>query len=220
MARKIPQLTIDSVLAEMSGTAQMAERDVVVLRCVTSLMDDSGLRGWTIDDVVNKTNVGRTTLYRRFGDRDDLVHAALAFEISEMFPALARRVRDLPDVAERVVEGLIQGVALVRRSMLGRLLDSDPEHLIPLFSVEAGPLMAVAIDSLAAVAAAESPELPMAQTRVVGEVLIRLALSAVLTPTPTSLWDGTAESRARLTSVVRSLLTVDLDMVSQRDQAG
>jgi len=206
LARKVPQLAIDSVLAEMMGTGSLPERDVAVLTCVTSLMDTAGLRGWTIDDVVSQTGVARTTIYRRFGDRDDLVHAALAYEISGMFPALARRVRDLPDLTDRIAEGLVQGVNLVRRSMLGRLLATDPDQLVPLFSVEAGPLMAVAIDSLAFVAAQESPDFPQAQARVIGEVLIRLAISAVLTPTPTLLWDGSPESRVRLRAVIRSLV--------------
>ena len=52
-----------------------------------------GLAGWSVDDVAEAAGVGRTSVYRWFGLRDDLVHAVLARELRATLLGGRRRHR-------------------------------------------------------------------------------------------------------------------------------
>jgi tetracycline repressor-like protein len=88
--------------------------------------------------------------------------------------AFEQALAPLPTRADQVAEGFAITLRLVRgHPLLGRLLASEPETILPLLTVGAGPYLAVARDYLTAhVGDAE-----------VAETFVRVALSFVLTPT-------------------------------------
>jgi AcrR family transcriptional regulator len=59
------------------GRPRNAETDALVLRTTLELLADEGLRGLTVERVAARAGVARTTVYRRFATRDELVTAAL-----------------------------------------------------------------------------------------------------------------------------------------------
>ena len=103
--------------------------------CVTRY----GLAKTTIDDVVKESGVSRATIYRQFpGGRDHVLQATVAWEIARYVNDLADAVRDAPDLAHLLEEGLV----FARRSVnehevLQKILETEPDRLLPLLTTEA-----------------------------------------------------------------------------------
>jgi AcrR family transcriptional regulator len=60
-----------------SGRPRNAEADSAVLAAALDLIAESGVDGVSIEQVAKRAGVARTTVYRRYATRDDLVIAAL-----------------------------------------------------------------------------------------------------------------------------------------------
>jgi AcrR family transcriptional regulator len=63
-----------------------ARSDEAILRAARELLDEHGVRGLTIEGVAERSGVAKTTIYRRFRDRDELALSVL-IEMSEAFRA-------------------------------------------------------------------------------------------------------------------------------------
>jgi AcrR family transcriptional regulator len=102
--------------------------------CVTRF----GLSKTAIEDVVKESGVSRATIYRHFpGGRDELLQATVAWEIARYFNELADAVRDAPDLAHLLEDGLVfarQSVA--QHEVLQKMLVTEPERLLPLLTTE------------------------------------------------------------------------------------
>jgi AcrR family transcriptional regulator len=103
-------------------------------RCVSRF----GLGKTTIEDVAKESGLSRATIYRQFpGGRDELLLETVGWELANYFTTLADHVRDAPDLAEL----LEQGLAYAHRSVgehvvLRKILATEPERLLPLLTVE------------------------------------------------------------------------------------
>jgi len=94
---------------------------------------DVGLRRTTIADVARRAGVSRMTVYRQHVDLNSLVAALLTRELVAVLDAAAQEVAALPTARERLVEASILVVDRISRHPLyRRVLDVDPELLLPL----------------------------------------------------------------------------------------
>jgi AcrR family transcriptional regulator len=145
-----------------------------------------GLRRTTVDDVAKRARLGRATVYRRFESKDRLVAAVLLREGRRMLAQLDVAMAGVEPAGERLVQGMVIGVRLVRgRSLFTRLIEIEPDFVLPYLTTHAGELLAMGRAFVAehirraqaegAVAAHLDPD-------VVAELLIRLAQSLMLTP--------------------------------------
>lgn len=92
----------------------------------------------TLEDVVKASGVSRATIYRHFpGGRDELLRETVAWEIGRYFVSLGDHVRDAPDLAEMLRRGLVFAHrSLGEHEVLRKMLDTEPERLLPLLSTE------------------------------------------------------------------------------------
>lgn len=136
-----------------------------------------GLRRTTVGDVARRAGVGRVTVYRRVGDKRELVVEAIQLETSRLIAAVREAIAPLDRAEDRLVEAFVIGVKIVSsHPLLQRLLETEPEDLLPYLTLEFGPVMALARTFIASeVATLRDPDL-------VGEILARLAQSLLLTP--------------------------------------
>jgi AcrR family transcriptional regulator len=76
------------VSASSSNTrpGRRARSDQAILEATRQLLDEQGVRALTIEGVAERSGVAKTTIYRRYRDRDDLALAVLV-EMSESFRA-------------------------------------------------------------------------------------------------------------------------------------
>lgn len=115
---------------------------------------DVGLRRTTLADIARRAGVSRMTLYRRFPDLQAIVSELLTIELLALLEAAREETADLPTARERVVEAGVRVVErLVGHPLYRRVLDVDPELLLPLVVDRFGSSQRAAIEQVAAMVA-------------------------------------------------------------------
>jgi AcrR family transcriptional regulator len=105
-----------------------------------------GVRRTTLSDVARRAGVSRMTLYRHYGDLEALLSALMTREFGRLVAEAREHASDLPTTRERVVATVIHGArALAGDPLFGRLLDLDPELLLPYVTVRLGGVQRIAI---------------------------------------------------------------------------
>lgn len=93
---------------------------------------DVGLRRTTVADIARRAGVSRMTFYRQYGDLSAVVSALMTAELVGMLDEVQSTTSQLPLGRTRVVELIALGVqALSEHPLLRRVLDLDPEALLP-----------------------------------------------------------------------------------------
>jgi AcrR family transcriptional regulator len=98
-----------------------------------------GLAKTTIEDVVKESGVSRATIYRQFpGGRDELLLETVGWELGNFLNQLADHVRDAPNLSELFERGLAFAHQSVNQhAVLSKMMDTEPERLLPLLTTEA-----------------------------------------------------------------------------------
>jgi AcrR family transcriptional regulator len=139
-----------------------------------------GLRRTTVGDVARRASVGRVTVYRRIGDKPELVVAAIQREVTRVIGAVTAAVAPLERAEDRIVEAFVVGVGLVRsHPLLERLLQTEPEDLLPYLTLHFDPILELARQFVAEQGFGAGPK--PRDPELIGELLARLAQSLVLT---------------------------------------
>ena len=200
MARR--RLTLE--LAPVVATARRAPEAgaEAIVDAAEAFLRERGLHRWSVEDVADRAGVGRTSVYRRFPSRDDLVHAVLARELQRAIGAVGAAAVSRPAVEDGVVEAVLAALGALDGSVVDALLRSDPGDVLPLLTTGAGPLIAQAREAFAPGLLALGVAATAEDAAVVAESLARLGLSFVLTrETALPLADP-----ERLRTAVRALL--------------
>jgi AcrR family transcriptional regulator len=176
--------TEDATLLDRAlATSTDAPEDPTTTRILDAALAefvDFGLRRTTVDDVARRAGVGRMTIYRRFGRKEELVEAVMLRELADFLAELGDAVLRGTTVEEGLAEGFVFGIRGARKHPLfGRLLETEPEALLPYVTLDGGPLVAAAADFVTDTVLGANPT---AQARAAAEALVRLAHSLVLTP--------------------------------------
>jgi AcrR family transcriptional regulator len=213
MARTKATVVLDRVIAgvvdiHLAGDEQPADDDVTVriLDATAELLAAYGLRRWSIDDVAERSGVGRTTVYRTFDGRDALVHAVLARELIQTLAAIEAGVNAYESVEDRLVEGGLIALAALRGSLVERLLHSDPATFLPFLTTGAGPLVAMARAAMTAGLRVAAPDMDPHHAAELAEITSRLGLSFILTRDTVFPIDDDAAARESLRRLLRPLL--------------
>jgi AcrR family transcriptional regulator len=207
MARTRATIGLAPLLAGMGELGDPDEVTVRLLDAGESLLRDFGLRRWSMEDVAERAGVGRTTLYRKFAARDDLVHAVLARELRVTIDAIARTAARHDTLEDKAIEGAMTALASVPASLVASLLRSDPVTFLPFLTAEAEPLLLMARDLL--VAQARALGAPADDELIAGlaELAARLGLSFLLTPASSLDLADPEGSKEGLRRVLRPLLS-------------
>jgi len=111
---------------------------------------DVGFKRTTLADVARRAGVSRMTVYRQYGDLPAIVSALLSCELIALIDHARDEVADLPSARERLVEAGVRTVEqLVHHPLYRRVLDVDPELLLPLVVDRFGSTQQAAIDLVA-----------------------------------------------------------------------
>jgi AcrR family transcriptional regulator len=115
-------------------------------RCVERF----GMGKTTVDDVVKESGVSRATIYRQFpGGRDELLLETVGWEIANYFNQLADHVRDAPTLADLLEQGLaFAHRSVAEHAVLRKILDTEPERLLPLLTTESAKTLPFIADFL------------------------------------------------------------------------
>lgn len=146
-----------------------------------------GLAKTTVDDAARQAGVSRATVYRYFpGGREELVTAVVAWEYGHFFRRLYEEVRGGATLEEVMERGIAFAHRAIRQhEVLQRVLETEPELLVPKLTVEAA-------GTQEAIAAFLVPYLerhrlaPGVDLRDAADFLARMALSYIASP---GRWD-------------------------------
>lgn len=158
---------------------EVAER---ILDAALARFSAQGLRRASVEDIARDCGINRVTVYRRFASKQVLLQAVVARESQRFFAAVDAATRPLPTPADRFVEGVAIGFGLAREHpLITRLLADEPDTLLPILTHDAEPVIGTGRALLAtllrdASTTARDPD-------VAAELLVRLAISLLLTPT-------------------------------------
>ena len=87
-----------------------ARSDQAILAATRALLEEHGVRGLTIEGVAERSGVAKTTIYRRYRDRDDLALAVL-IEDTESF----RTPADLGDTRKELLAFVKEATDIILR---------------------------------------------------------------------------------------------------------
>lgn len=143
-----------------------------------------GLARTTMDDIARRAGVSRVTIYRRFAGKDTLVDAVLLREVRRFLVELDRAIAPLATAEEKLVEGFVFTLEAVRgHRLLQRMLESEPELVLPHFTVQGAAVIDVAREFLAAGLAREVPDDRGGnELLTVADIAVRLVISFALSP--------------------------------------
>jgi AcrR family transcriptional regulator len=107
-----------------------------------------GVRRTTVTDVARRARVSRMTLYRRFPDLEGVLGALMTREFGRVVAQAAERAAAVEGATarERVVAMVVHGArSLAEDPLFVRLLDVDPELLLPYVTQRLGGMQKMAV---------------------------------------------------------------------------
>lgn len=109
-----------------------------VLAATYACVGRFGLGKTTVEDVVKESGISRASIYRLFpGGKDQLLRETVGWEMNRFFARLAEAVYDAPDFATLLERGLtFAHGAILEHEVLLKVLDTEPDRLLPLITVE------------------------------------------------------------------------------------
>jgi AcrR family transcriptional regulator len=113
------------------GRPRQPETDARVLRAAADLLREKGPAGVTIEAVSARSSVARTTIYRRFDSRRELIAAVIGGLVDRPLPPpelpLHGKVRWVLDQVSAILED-----GLGRGGVAALIADTDPEFSVAL----------------------------------------------------------------------------------------
>ena len=206
MARRRLTLDLDPIVAGATAGPEPDDAATAMLDAAEALLREHGLHRWSVDDVAERAGLGRTSVYRRFPSKDDLVHGVLARELRRTIAAVGLAAATQATVEDGVVEAVLAALQALEGSVVDRLLHTDPADVLPFLTTDAGPLVAQAratfTPALVALGVVPDP----AHAAVVAESFARLGLSFVLTRETALPLEDPSALRAAVAALVLPLL--------------
>jgi AcrR family transcriptional regulator len=175
-------MSVDLLARLSDGGADPDDLDTRILDAALAEFETYGLRRVSVEDVAKRGGVARTTIYRRFGNKDQLLQAVILRECRRFLGAISAATEGLPSAEDAVVEGFVTGLRGARtHPLMTRVLESEPEAFLPQLSMNGGAVMLAARDILADRLRRARPD-GGEDHATVAEVLLRVAVSVLLIP--------------------------------------
>lgn len=188
-----------ATLADVSSAPRSPETHRI-LDAALELFVELGIKRATIGDIARRADIDRVTVYRRIGNKDEVIQAVVTREATRLFELVASTARGGTTLEERVELGFTSMMEQVRgHAMLAKMLQVEPETVLLQLTREGTPLVAGATlatmgffeqaveDGLLDTTAGMEPQ---------AELLVRVVHSYMLTPTALVDLDGPDALRA------------------------
>jgi AcrR family transcriptional regulator len=135
------RLSVDGFEARAKDPVLDAARE-----CVLAV----GVRRTTFSDVARRAGVSRMTLYRRYPDLEALLSALMTYEFGAIVEAARGAAGEAASCRERVVAMTVHGCrALASDPLFARILDLDPELLLPYVTMRLGGMQRMVVAGVA-----------------------------------------------------------------------
>lgn len=156
-----------------------------ILDCARELFLEFGLRRTSMEDVAKKVGIGRATLYRRYSDKNQLFLAVIMRGVQDDLKAIENAIQASPDYLDGLIEAFVLAVQLIHEnSLLTRLLQTEPDDVLPSLTVEFSGILGFARDYAAnRIEKGQAlGQIRQGPPLVIAETMMRLTQSLMLTP--------------------------------------
>ena len=134
----------------MSQRHEFEPADAGLLDAARACVLDVGVRRTTFSDVARRAGVSRMTLYRRFPDLEALLSALMTREFGRLVEEERAAAEGAATCRERVVAMTVRACRrLAADPLFRRLLDLDPELLLPYVTLRLGGMQRIAVAAAA-----------------------------------------------------------------------
>jgi AcrR family transcriptional regulator len=146
---------------------------------------DIGIKRTSMGDIARRVRLSPATLYRRFAAKTDIVAAVGHREVRRFLADVDRRVDQSAAAEEQIIElflALTSG--LHRHRLLRRLLETEPDIVLPKLTTDGFPVIELGRDYLSEFIRRlqQDGKLPEYDPEPFAEMLARSALTMALTP--------------------------------------
>jgi len=151
-----------------------------ILDAARSVFEQYGARRANVDDIAAAAGVSRSTLYRRYATKDDLLAAVVMRETETFLDDLDAVAADLPP-QEAVIECFTRGLRIMRDiPVIGRLAQSEPEVIARI--ADGNHVVLSQSDRIARTLRRSGATMPDAELVLAAEILLRLASTYLMNP--------------------------------------
>lgn len=189
-----------------------------ILRAALEQFEAAGIRRSTVDDVSRRAGLGRATVYRRFATKDHLVDAVVLTEVLRYLEGDAHAQAAGPSLGDRLADGTAYTVTFLREHrLLNRLLETEPEAILPSFTIDGGPIIDLARAHSAELLRSqiyqdiEPTRKQEAHLQTVAEIHTRLTISFILTQHTVIDLDSAEAAREFARTYMLPLVTLGLE---------
>ena len=205
MTRRAPGL-----LALVRSIADDSNTDVLDAALQSFL--DFGIRRTSMGEIAKRAHISPATLYRRFAQKSEIVQMVGLREVRRFVDSVEARIDHSTPADEQLVELFVAFADGLRSNQLmRRLLDTEPEIVLPFLTTQGGPVLALGTEYVAEFIERlqDAGQLPRYEARPVAEMLARIALTMPLLP-QTSIPIGDSEAarqfaREHLVAITRAV---------------
>jgi AcrR family transcriptional regulator len=182
----------DRLLSLVRGSAHAADSDASrgsVLDGALEAFLDLGMRRTSMSDIARRSGISPATLYRRFASKSAVVQAVGLREVrrfladaDDLLAELDEQGADAETLLTELGFAVIDGIR--RNKLLQRLLRTEPEIVLPMLTVNGGPIIDLGREYLTDFIQGlqRDGRLPSYDVEPLAEVMARLAVSFALTP--------------------------------------
>lgn len=173
---------VSSLSALLATERTPDDLDTRILDAALAEFETYGLRRVSVEDVARRAGAARTTIYRRFTNKEQLLQAVILRECRRFLTEIAEATAGLPSAEDALVEGFVVGLRNARsHPLMTRVAQSEPEAFLHQLNMNGGAVMLAARDILADRLRRARPEAGE-DFAAASEVLLRVALSLLLVP--------------------------------------
>ena len=143
----VPDSSSTTVLNSSSTTVpDSSSTTEAILDAAIVEFEQHGFRRVALEDVARRAKISRTTIYRRFGNKDELVAAVIERENVTLFADIAKALKQAGPQSNYYVEAFTLAIMKFRRHrVLDRMIRDEPALVLEL----AGRHHGAAIDRMA-----------------------------------------------------------------------
>lgn len=142
-----------------------------------------GIARLSLEDVARRAGLSRQTLYRYFRTKDDVVAAVILRE-EEALLEVVTSAGATHDTVREALEASIFATLIAAREhpLLGRLLQTEPERVLPFLLSDEAPVLSAATPAVAELLLLRGPKVSKARASRAADAITRLIVSWVVNP--------------------------------------
>lgn len=157
----------------------------------------NGVRKTTMDDIARRSEVARATVYTYFSSKKAVISAVVFRELGRFLSHLEESIGEKDGIQAKLETGFIEAYTFLRDHRLAnRLLEAEPEWLLPFLTQEAPGLQTAYIWADEQIERSAPGEFSPKARRAFAEMMVRVMHSLLLSPRSVISLDTPEQMRA------------------------